>query len=154
MHHLDGANALAYARIRKTTGESDFTRAARQQQVLVALRDRAVGAGLLLGLPRLFAAVGDTVHTNLPPDRLPELAALAEQIDGTSTVKLVLASPFVKSGGSTQYGSVYIPVLPRIRELAKVVFGPPGGDPTWPVPSPGASPGAGGSPAPRASTTP
>jgi LCP family protein required for cell wall assembly len=154
MHHLDGANALAYARIRKTIGESDFTRAARQQQVLVALRDQAVGAGLLLGLPRLFAAVGDTVHTNLPPDQLPELAALAEQIDGTSTVKLVLASPFIKSGGSTQYGSVYVPVLPRIRAMAKVVFGPPGGDPTWPVPSPGASPGAGGSAASRASTTP
>ncbi|HET8785589.1 MAG TPA: LCP family protein, partial [Candidatus Limnocylindrales bacterium] len=30
-HHLDGANALAYARSRKSAGESDFTRAGRQQ---------------------------------------------------------------------------------------------------------------------------
>ena len=41
-HHLDGKNALAYARIRKSAGESDFTRAERQQQVLIAIRDKAV----------------------------------------------------------------------------------------------------------------
>lgn len=146
-HHLDGANALAYARIRKSTGESDFTRAGRQQEVLVALRDQAVRAGLLLGLPKLFAAVGDTIHTNLPADRLPELAALAEQIDRASTVKLVLASPFIKPGGSSQYGSVFVPVLSRIRAMAKVVFGAPGGDPTWPVKSAtGAAAGASGAP--------
>jgi polyisoprenyl-teichoic acid--peptidoglycan teichoic acid transferase len=153
-HHLDGANALAYARIRKSIGESDFTRAARQQEVLVALRNQAVGAGLLLALPKLFAAVGDTVHTNLPPDRLPELAALAEQIDEASTVKLVLGAPFIKSGGSTQYGSVFVPVLSRIRTMANVVFGPPGGDPTWPVPGARASSGTGNSAAPRRSTAP
>ena len=30
-HHLNGQQALAYARVRKASGESDFTRAARQQ---------------------------------------------------------------------------------------------------------------------------
>ena len=146
VHHLDGANALAYARIRKSIGESDFTRAARQQEVLVALRNHAVGAGLLFGLPKLLSAVGDTVRTDMPPDRLPELAALAEQIDGASTVKLVLAAPFIKSGGMTQYGSVYVPVLSRIRAMAQVVFGTPGADPTWPVPNRGTAPSAGAAP--------
>jgi anionic cell wall polymer biosynthesis LytR-Cps2A-Psr (LCP) family protein len=148
-HHLDGANALAYARIRKSTGESDFTRAARQQEVLVALRNQTVGAGILFNLPNLLRAVGNTVRTDLPQDRLPQLAALAEQIDGSATTKLVLTSPFIKSGGSTQYGSVYLPVPSRIKAMVKVVFGPPGADPTWPVPSPSASPKAG-----RSSTAP
>jgi polyisoprenyl-teichoic acid--peptidoglycan teichoic acid transferase len=140
-HHLDGANALAYARIRKSTGESDFTRAARQQEVLVALRDRAVNAGLLFSLPRLMPAIGATVRTDLPPDRLPQLAALAEQIDGSAVTKLVLGSPFIKSGGSTQYGSIYVPVMAKIQAMARVVFGPPGADPTWPVKAaPSASP--------------
>jgi LCP family protein required for cell wall assembly len=149
-HHFNGADALAYARIRKSTGESDLTRATRQQEVLVALRDRAVGAGILFSLPKLMAAVGATVRTDLPPDRLPELAALAEQIGGSSTTRLVLGSPLIKSGGSTQFGSIFVPVLSRIRAMAKVVFGTPGGDPTWPVPSPrpsssgGASAGASG----------
>jgi polyisoprenyl-teichoic acid--peptidoglycan teichoic acid transferase len=132
-HHLDGANALAYARIRKSTGESDFTRAARQQEVLVALRDRAVGAGLLFSLPRLLPAIGATVRTDLPQDRLPQLAALAEQIDASSTTKVVLGSPLIKSGGSTQYGSIFVPVPAKIQAMAKVVFGPPGADPAWPL---------------------
>ncbi len=33
-HHLNGNQALAFARVRKASGESDFTRAARQQEVL------------------------------------------------------------------------------------------------------------------------
>ncbi|MBA2381955.1 MAG: LCP family protein [Chloroflexi bacterium] len=147
-HHFDGADALAYARIRKSAGESDLTRAARQQEVLVALRNRAVSAGVLFSLPALMAAVGSTVRTDLPADRLPQLAALAEQIGGSSTTKLVLGSPQIKAGGPSSFGSTFVPVPSRIRALVKVVFGPPGGDPTWPVASPG-SPGT-----PRASAGP
>ena len=44
---MNGEQALAYARIRKSAGESDFTRAGRQQQVLLALRDRIVQGGFL-----------------------------------------------------------------------------------------------------------
>ena len=137
-HHFDGADALAYARIRKSTGESDLTRAARQQEVLVALRNRAVGAGILFSLPQLLDAVGATVRTDLPADRLPELAALAEQIGGSATTKLVLGSPEIR-GQSSQFGSIFVPVPARIKALVKVIFGPPGADPTWPVPSPAAS---------------
>jgi polyisoprenyl-teichoic acid--peptidoglycan teichoic acid transferase len=152
-HHFDGTDALAYARIRKSTGESDLTRAARQQEVLVALRNEAVGAGILFGLPKLMKAVGASVRSDLPPDRLPELAALAEQIGGSSTTRLVLDSPLIKSGGSTQFGSIFVPVLARIRAMAKVVFGTPGGDPTWPGPIPRASSGPDRSAPPGGSTT-
>ena len=138
-HHFNGTDALAYARIRKVIGESDLTRAARQQEVLVALRNRAVGAGILFSLPSLLDAVGATVRTDLPPDRLPQLAALAEQIGGSSTMKLVLGSPEIR-GVASQYGSIFVAVPAKIRAMAKVVFGPPGGDPTWPVPSAGSSP--------------
>lgn len=138
-HHFGGLDALAYARIRKVLGESDLTRAARQQEVLLALRNQAVGAGLLLRLPQLMDAVGSTVKTDLPMDQLPQLAALAEQIGGSSTIKLVLTSPQIKAG-SGAYGSVFLPVPSRIRQLVAVVFGPPGADPTWPVPSPSATP--------------
>jgi LCP family protein required for cell wall assembly len=144
-HHFNGTDALAYARIRKSAGESDLTRAARQQEVLVALRNRTVGVGILFSLPSLLDAVGATVRTDLPPDRLPQLAALAEQIGGSSTTKLVLGSPLIRSGGSTEYGSIFVPVPARIRAMATVVFGPPGRDPTWPVPSPGSSSAAGAS---------
>jgi LCP family protein required for cell wall assembly len=143
-HHLDGANALAYARIRKSSGESDFTRAARQQQVLVALRDQAVKNDLLGSLPALLTAVGDAVRTDLPPARLPEFAALAEEIGGDRTLQVVLTSPMVKAGGANNpYGSVVIPVPTRIKQMVAAIFPPPGTTPAWPpkpTPRPSATP--------------
>jgi anionic cell wall polymer biosynthesis LytR-Cps2A-Psr (LCP) family protein len=134
-HHLDGANALAYARIRRATGENDFTRAARQQEVLVGLRNQAVkGGNLLFGLPGLLDAVGGAVRTDVPPAILPQLAALAEEIGGERTTQAVLTSPMVKSGGRGHpYGSVVIPVPSRIAEMVAIVFPEPGTEPgPWP----------------------
>ena len=135
-HHLDGANALAYARIRRATGESDFTRAARQQQVLVAVRDRAVAGNLLFSLPALLDAVGDSVRSDVPPALLPELAAFAEEIGGDRTTKVVMTSPMVKSGGKNhRYGSVVVPVPKGIAQMVATVFPPPGTAPgQWPPP--------------------
>ena len=56
--HLNGYQALAYARVRHPAGESDFTRAARQQEVLSGVRDRIVGGKFLndpIGLVRASA---------------------------------------------------------------------------------------------------
>ena len=133
-HHLDGANALAFARVRKSKGESDFTRAARQQQVLVALRDEAVESNLLFSLPGLLDTVGDSVRTDVPAELLPELAAMAEEIGGDRTTRAVLTSPMVKSGGKNHpYGSVVIPVPSRIAEMVAAIFPPPGSPPAaWP----------------------
>ena len=80
-HHLDGAAALAYARSRKALGESDFTRQARQQQILVALRAKVTrGGSLLFQLPELLDAVGETIRTDVPVDRLPDLAAIMDEV--------------------------------------------------------------------------
>ena len=66
-HHLNGAEALAYARIRKAVGESDFTRADRQQQILVALKEQATSGGSILWeLPGLMEAVGETITLRHP----------------------------------------------------------------------------------------
>ena len=75
-HHMNGEQALAYARIRKSAGESDFTRAGRQQQVLLALRDRIVQGGFLDDPVGLMRAMGLAITTNVPPRLLPTLAPL------------------------------------------------------------------------------
>ncbi len=154
-HHLDGANALAYSRIRKSVGESDFTRAARQQEVLVAVRDAAVARGLLFSLPNLLTEVGDAVRTDLPADRLPELAALAEEIGGDKATLIVIKHPLVHPGSGSKYGSVQVPDVPAIQAMAKLAFPAPGTPPTaWPTPkatpkaSPKASPKTAPSPKP------
>ncbi len=146
-HHLDGVNALAYARIRRSAGETDFTRAQRQQQILVAIRNAAVrGDTLLFRLPALLDAVGDTIRTDLPPDRLPDLAALAQEIDGRRTVRIVLRDPLVASG-MNEYGSVQIPDVAAIRAVAAAAFSKPGVPPRpWPTQEPSAAPAASGAP--------
>src|SRR6185295_6233958 len=49
---LDGKSALMYARSRHS--ESDFGRSRRQQQVLVALRERALQMGVVSKVPTLL----------------------------------------------------------------------------------------------------
>ena len=78
-HHLNGNQALAYARVRKPAGESDFTRAARQQEVVSGIRDAVVQGGFLNDPVGLIKAIGETVQTNVPRKALPDLAEAASQ---------------------------------------------------------------------------
>ncbi len=136
-HHLDGANALAFARIRKAVGESDFTRQDRQQQILQALRDRVTGGGnLLFDLPNLLAAVGQTIKTDVPVERLPALAAILEEVGPRDVTSVVIRAPLVHSK-STRYGDSQVPDLVAIRAVAAALFPAPGAAPEpWPTPRP------------------
>lgn len=134
-HHLDGANALAYARSRKGAGESDFTRAARQQQILVAMREQMMeGASLLFELPGLLDAVGRTMRSDVPVDQLPTLAAILDEVDREDMVSVVIRHPLVHPV-STGYGASQEGDLPAIRAMAAALFSPPGTPPTaWTPP--------------------
>jgi LCP family protein required for cell wall assembly len=136
-HHLDGANALAYARSRKSAGESDFTRAGRQQQIIVALKDAATGGGSVFWkLPGLLTAVGDSIRTDLPVDRLPQLAAAIDEMGKGGITRAVIRHPLVRSV-DTRYGSSLQPDLPAIRAVAAELFPAPGVQPKpWPTPEP------------------
>ncbi len=140
-HHLDGKTALAYVRSRKGAGDSDFTRALRQQQVLVALRDAVTEDGSLLWeLPDLLRAVGGTISTDLPYQRLPALAALADEVDRGHVISALVRHPLVRSV-DTRYGSSLQPDLAAIREVAAGLFPEPGVTPKpWPTPKPTAEP--------------
>jgi LCP family protein required for cell wall assembly len=128
-HHLDGPNALAFARSRKAAGESDFTRAARQQQILIALRDKVTSGGnLLFQLPGLLDAVGRTIRSDVPVDKLPALAAIMEEISHRNVVSAVIRFPLVHPK-STRYGDSQEPDLTAIRAVAAALFSPPGTTP-------------------------
>ena len=128
-HHLDGPNALAFARSRKAAGESDFTRAARQQQILVALRDKVTSGGnLLFQLPGLLDAVGRTIRSDVPVDKLPALAAIMEEISQRNVVSAVIRFPLVHPK-STRYGDSQEPDLAAIRAVAADLFPAPGRHP-------------------------
>ncbi len=140
-HHLDGQDALAYARSRKALGESDFTRQARQQQILLALKAQVTKAGsILFQIPDLLRAVGKTIHTDVPVERLPDLAAIVDEVGRDGVTSVVIQAPLVH-GIIGQYGSSQEPRLTRIRTMATGLFSTPGEPPSpWPTPRPSPAP--------------
>jgi LCP family protein required for cell wall assembly len=78
-HHLEGHDAMRYARTRHTAG-SDFSRAGRQQQVLIAMRDKALQMDMITKIPELWATFSDTLETDLQLVDILELAPLASEI--------------------------------------------------------------------------
>jgi polyisoprenyl-teichoic acid--peptidoglycan teichoic acid transferase len=129
-HHFDGSDALAYARIRHPAGESDFTRQARQQALLIALRHQLASPDLVLRLPSLISIVGKDIETDLPRDQLPNLAAVASEITSKSIFQLVVRYPMVRPGSISPYGSVQIPDLAKIQAAAALLFTAPGVKPS------------------------
>jgi LCP family protein required for cell wall assembly len=127
-NHFDGKDALAYARIRRSVGQTDFTRQARQQEILLALRSKVVKGGALLNLPTLLDAVGDTVSTDLPPELLPDLAVLAGEIPAKKIVRVVVRYPLVHPAkpGQSKFGAVQMPNDAAILAMAARLFSSPG----------------------------
>src|SRR3546814_7122419 len=60
--HLDGEDALIYARTRHDDG--DAMRNERQQQVLLALREQAMNLDLISKAPELLTQLADTFRTD------------------------------------------------------------------------------------------
>ncbi len=121
LHHLNGQQALAYARVRKASGESDFTRAARQQEVISGIRDAIVGGGFLNDPIGLLGAIGQTVQTNVPRELLPDLAELAAEVGRAQTYRTVVNDPLVRTAFDVR-GSIQIPDVGGIRALAAALF--------------------------------
>ena len=90
---MDGQRALEYARSRMST--SDFDRARRQQEVLVAIRQKALSPGSLLRLPGLGLIVLDSLETNLSPREVMALGLLAVRLDPARLQRVVLEPPLV-----------------------------------------------------------
>ena len=121
-HTLDGENALAFVRSRKTT--SDFSRAARQQQLLVALQRKLIDPAMIPNLPGILQAATKTLKTNFPPDQLSAMLELARKTNEASIQRYVLGPPYTTH--LTNVTSVYIlaPDMARIAKLSISIFGP------------------------------
>ncbi len=132
-YHLNGSQALAYARVRHPAGESDFTRAARQEEVIVALRDRLVGGGFLNDPIGLLESLGSTISTNISPDTISQYAGLGHDVSRSHIYSEVVDPPLVRSGYDSR-GSIQLPDITGIRRLAKQMFPPAGTVPTGVTP--------------------
>ena len=123
---LDGPTALAYARARYTEG-GDFDRAQRQQDVILAIRDRAVELGpaqLATRASALYNELASGIHTDMSLDDALRLGWLALDIPGSSIQRGAIAPPnavmLAKSPDGTQ--DILIPVPDQIRLIRDQVF--------------------------------
>ena len=88
---LDGATALKYVRSRHST--SDFSRSARQQLVLKAIKDKLFTMNALTSptkLSSLYSAVTSHIKTNLSFDEIIELAVFAKDLNNSKILSFNL----------------------------------------------------------------
>ena len=123
---LDGPTALAYARARHTEG-GDFDRAQRQQQVILAIRDRIEELGptqVASKIPAMYNELAAGIHTNLSLNDAIKLGWLAIDIPLNTVQRGAIAPPnavsFAKSPDGTQ--DILIPVPDQIRLIRDQVF--------------------------------
>jgi polyisoprenyl-teichoic acid--peptidoglycan teichoic acid transferase len=138
-HHLNGRNALAYVRSRQGVGDSDFTRAARQQQVLVALRAKLGTAALLEKLPDLLKVAAKTIRTDFPPGQVRDYLELANEVSDTAIVRHVLGPPYAVHPPTGKTGGIYTLVFDfkRLSKLSIKLFGD---DSSYKTGAPGSAP--------------
>ena len=119
--HLDGAQALSFSRSR---ADSDYRRAGRQQQVLVALSRKWIDPGLA-GLMASVRLLG-SLETDIDLDELPTLLEIGRRSASAEVSGIVLQPPrfslFVGFEPNSTRGWVMIPDVPEIRAYASSVL--------------------------------
>jgi LCP family protein required for cell wall assembly len=126
---LDGKSTLGYARDRYTAG-GDVDRAARQQQVILAIRDKVINPANFLSLiaqaPTLYNELSGGINTNLTLNDAMRLAVLAKDIPLESIQKGVIDYTMMQDGFYNLNGqqlAVLRPFPDKIRELVDKIFG-------------------------------
>lgn len=134
--HLTGPRALAYARCRHESqgcSGGDVGRAKRQQQVILAIRDKVLEpetfAALITQAPQLYAEFSSGIHTNLSLEDAIQLAVLAKDIRVEDIKRGVIDSTMAIPADATINGvsaNVLRPVPDLIRILRDEIFVPSG----------------------------
>ncbi len=113
--HMNGETALQYVRARHET--SDFSRMRRQQQVIMAMREKALRLDIIFSLPELLPVFRDAFSTDLPAQDLLALANLATRIEledmQLRVIDESMTIPYVAPDGA----QVLLPRLERIRGM-------------------------------------
>lgn len=126
MQHLDGLHALAYCRIRFTTGD-DFKRTERQREVLQQLFEKAKTADLLT----LNNLVDDLLDMCVTSMTATEILDLASDI-GSYNIVNTTGFPFIQESMILPVGDCVIPktLSSNVLQLHSYLFGTDGYQPS------------------------
>jgi len=99
-HNLDGATALKYARSRKTT--SDFDRSRRQQQIIAAIKEKALNLNLLTDprkIQSLYTSLSTSFETDMAVGEIIELAKIGKEFNSKDMNSRVITDDSTSCGG-------------------------------------------------------
>jgi LCP family protein required for cell wall assembly len=116
--HLDGPTALEYVRSRHGDLAGDFGRSQRQQQVLLAIRQKAKQLNAA-DIPDLAVTFSGELKTSMGIARVRELLPVAGSLDNPQAIRqIVLLSPYTDLG-EIDAQSVVVPhwnlILPLVH---------------------------------------
>lgn len=94
---MNGTTALKYSRSRHgNNGEgSDFARAARQQKVLMAIKEKSLSLGFLANpvkISEMMSSMGSHIKTDMEFAEIKELATIMTNIDKSEVITKVLSN--------------------------------------------------------------
>jgi len=117
--HLDGIHAMQYVRSRHGDLQSDIGRSKRQQQVLLAIRQKSKQVAAA-DVPVIAAALGGEIKTSIGLGRVASLIPLASTFDNPDAIStLVMVPPMFHGGGP---GGSLLPNWGEILALVRQYF--------------------------------
>ena len=124
MHHMDGATALKYARTRHQT--SDFYRMRRQQQIIMALRDRVLStdaiARLLPNAPQILSTLSSSILTDLSPSEIVQLIMLAKDLPPDNITRITVDETAAQPWTTPNGAQILLPNRNRISQLTAELY--------------------------------
>ena len=119
LQHMDGETALRYARSRH--GSSDFDRAQRQQQTIVALARRLLEPEVYASLPVIYRVVTDNVDTDVSFPDVLLLAPTLFRVGPDGIEHYVIDREMTRPWTTPTGGAVLLPrwevIIPLVQEL-------------------------------------
>ncbi len=122
MHHMNGEEALRYARSRKST--NDFDRGRRQRKVLMALWDQALTLDMVPRLPQLWLTMADSFKTDLPLEEVINLAYLGTTIERQHIRSKAIDASMTQGWTTPEGAAVLLPREDKIRAALESFYAP------------------------------
>lgn len=124
-HLMDGQTALKYARSRY--GSDDIDRGRRQQQVILAVRERVLSLGMLDDLivqaVPIWNDINSGVQTGLSLEQMVQLALYAAEIDFSNINSAVLGWEYLRAVRLDDGQDVLVPDRALLGPLMLEIFG-------------------------------
>lgn len=121
LQRMDGFTALTYVRTRHA--DSDYGRARRQQQFLLAMRAQALQLNLIPKIPAVLTVLSGALKTDLRPQDIVGLARMGKRIDTSKITNRVIDETMTTHWVTPSGAQVEVPDKAAVKRTVQEVFG-------------------------------